>query len=311
MARITNENFSGAVFGPQPLPDLSKLSFVSCDFSGARFARCNLTSSVFRNCVFIQADFLEADLTAADFRGSSLREAQLNTAVLRRTQLWGADLARADLTDAVFDHTGLSRRDLGRRLLQEHSADYEAARLIYFRLKENFQDIGAYDDAGWAYLRERAAERRSFAPIRALRSHIRYREHRQEDEVDERLRAMSPATALALRAHYLLKWLSALLQEYVWGYGQRPVRVFGFLAVALLSFAAVYAAIGGVQGSAAREPSFSDLVLYSLASLTSLSVADLAPVSRPAQVVTALEGLIGVAALALFTTALAQRMGGR
>ena len=282
--------------------DLRRISFHECNLREALLGGCKLQGTLLKHCDLRNADLCEAELSRANLEDADLRNAILEAADLTEAVLDRARLEGANLKDAKLGHTRIQRNSLGARIKQEQEENYHDARLVYLTLKENFQSIGAYDAAGWAYMREKISERKSFAPLRARKGF-----YGEVEGFGER--------ALVGRAWFMLKYLGkwgyALALEFIWGYGQKPLRVLRFCLSIVLLFAAIYWVIGGIETTDGVALSIQELVVYSLAALTLNTPPNIALLSVAAQVVTSIEGILGVAALALFTTALAHRMGGR
>lgn len=283
-----------------PISDLSNMSFNNCNLQGVKFANCDLHNSSFKNADLRNADLYRANLSLANLEDANLQGASLEEANLTEARLLGAKLDCANLINSVLYRTLIQQKNLGKRIKQEFEGDYLNARIVYLRLKENFQSIGAYDSASWAYFRERVAERLSIFPFRASRFYA-----------PQPLKSTPLIFCIGFYAKYTAKWLSALLLEFIWGYGQKPQRVLGFCLSIIISFAFIYSGLDGIEKLNGVEPAISELLVYSLATFTVSSLPDIEPVSRAAQVFSSLEAILGVTSLALFTTALAQRMGGR
>ncbi|MCB8978562.1 MAG: pentapeptide repeat-containing protein [Ardenticatenaceae bacterium] len=283
-----------------PISDLSNMSFNNCNLRGVKFANCDLHNSSFKNADLRKADLYRANLSLANLEEANLHGANLEEANLTEARLLGAKLDYVNLINCVLYRTLIQQKNLGKRIKQELDGDYLNARIVYLRLKENFQSIGAYDSASWAYFRERVAERHSILPFRASKFYV--------------FQLTKEATFfswLGFYVKYTVKWLSALLLELIWGYGQKPQRVLGFCLSIIISFAFIYGALDGIEKLNGVEPTILELLVYSLATFTVSSLPDIEPVSRVSQIISSLEAILGVTSLALFTTALAQRMGGR
>jgi uncharacterized protein YjbI with pentapeptide repeats len=79
-------------FGDTTIAVSRRTSFRSCDFSGAKLVRANLSRILVHFSIFAGADMRDADLSDADFSKANLS---------------GADLTGADITKANFDGADL------------------------------------------------------------------------------------------------------------------------------------------------------------------------------------------------------------
>jgi hypothetical protein len=116
-----------------------------------------------------------ADLRFAELGGvtafrTCLRDACLVYANLRRVDLYQVvSLQGVHWYDAFLDHTRIKRESLGKRIGDELTAhdskgpeDYHRAKEAYLLLKNNFNQIGRYEDASWAYVKEQQMEKMGF-----------------------------------------------------------------------------------------------------------------------------------------------------
>jgi hypothetical protein len=184
-----------------------------------------------------------ARLWRADPEGSyaaeaNLREAVLSDAKLDRACLAGADLSRVYLVDvqsmkgiylyrALLDHTQLTKDQLGGGIHSELRQNWFQAREAYLALKNNFEQIGRYDDASWAYRKERRMEKREAW----RKAEEALQEHQWREAIGNALKAASDQ-----------------LVEPVCDYGEGIWRVIGSLLVMWLVFALTYGIVAGVWG---------------------------------------------------------------
>lgn len=133
--------------------------------SGAKLGQANLARA---NLEWTYVS--RADLTGADLSAANLASVRFEKAVLERVRLTDANLSRGDLRDAasiqglylhraLLDYTRLTRDQLGDAIGEEMGREWRAAREAYLILKNNFEQIGRYDDASWAYRKERRMEK--------------------------------------------------------------------------------------------------------------------------------------------------------
>lgn len=292
----------------------------------ANLARTNLRGARFYHADLRDATLFAADAEGADFRETNLTNADLYSASMRQCRLIGADLTGANLLLANLDGAELTADSLGAGLIQEdarsyreyagrwyiqpavgraHAAShlpvrYAEAREIYLHLKNAFLSSGRYDDAGWAYFKERQAERRSFSPTTA-RAHYR----------DQVRSGKSPAAArwLAFHCRYLLRLAASLANELLTGYGERPLRVVFWSLVTVAIFPIFYWLSWGIATTSGSPIRWIDFFHYSLAAFSTIGFPDLVPVTDAAKTLTSIEALSGISALALLSYTLGKRIG--
>jgi len=349
--------------------DLSEANLAWADLRGARlenayFHKCNLTGAN-----LLQARMEHAHLGEAILNGAHLQQARMAGAFLRRTELRNANLRWADLQSvdmrmyaelrnvrwygAHLDRTKLSRTQLGNGIGDERAAkgnglqfpgventDFREAAEAYQTLKNNFQSIGRYDDAVWAYIKEKQMERASHFPTGAGHRWLRYSVRRlirntrhtrpsSYDRLDFRL-LYQLYSALLLGRLFVgwcppplrttmqgstdgvgsqgdwvsrKRWLRNWAYELTTGYGERPANVVGLGTVIVLCFATAYFLTGAIE-------SVSDSLSYSFATFATFNLTDpgVQPHGRWMNFASSVEALLGIAILALFVFTLGNRM---
>jgi uncharacterized protein YjbI with pentapeptide repeats len=339
-ARV-NVDLSECVIAGENLSDLDLhgINLMSADLRGALLLRTNLQQADLRlarlDCGageeatnLERADLRRAWLQGASLRGVNLRDANLSDANLTDAVLIDADLRGADLSNTIFEgadlrnanlqgatllYTKLDRDYLGKRIVQEKQRQYQEAKSVYLRLKKNFEEIGDGGAASWAYVKEREMERNTY--------HLPYATQKFYNREVPANRHKVRRLYLVLRFYlkYSFKWVRSYLMWAFWGYGERPSHALIFSIVILAIFTIIFASHGGITKVDPSSPkrlvpaTFSDYFLYTLGAFTTTSFADLSfPAGDDAaKILTALVGIAGITALAMFTSALGQRLGGR
>lgn len=208
------------------------------DLEGAVLTRANLQGAYLGAANLQEAYVVGTNLKGANVSGANLKGACLSHAHLAGADLAAADLSRIDFRDvesikavwlwrALLDHTQLARDQLGGAIAEELDGNWPKAKESYLALKTNFEQIGRYDDASWAYRKERRMEKRE-AWQKAKEA---FRKHHWRAAAGNGLKAASDQ-----------------LVELVCDYGEGIWRVIGSLLVLWLALAVLYGAIWGVWG---------------------------------------------------------------
>lgn len=317
--------------------DLTGSWLAKCDFREARMWRATLPGA----CLWL------ARLDGADLKECDFRRALLVDASFRDALLTGSHLEEALLQRAIFANTPVTQRDIGNRILIElaeplmrlaeefdayfeklRSEDpgvvgwvtenlsrrYQLAAETYLMLKNNFNQIGRYNDASWAYIRERQMERMTKAPWRA-------RQYQGEAHPlgMGRLgtyRSLAPWHPLTwwFWLKYTVLWLLDWVTEITCGYGERPMRTMAVAGVILAAFPFIYWAVQGlgwVDPATGRDivsTRFLDYVIYSAGAFVTIGYEGLMPINTAAQIWTVVEALLGISILALLMFALGNRI---
>jgi Pentapeptide repeats (8 copies) len=264
-----------------------------------------------------------------DLRGADLEGADLTGARLQNARLEAADLSRAvairhiSLTGAWFDRTRLRREQLDEAVAEELEGEFDEARQVYLGLKQNFDGLGDYDAASWAYVRERRMERAMHAPWRVRRYFRRVRDIEWEIR---RARHAPGGRHYLRRGRSLLRlwsvygahtatWLADWLIDAVCMFGESFSRVLLTLVLLFSLFALGYGLTGGVVRECAVvgcEPNptyqLGDVALFSLGAMTTMEPAGLSPANGLVQVAARLEALLAIALTGLLGFVLGNRI---
>ena len=302
---------------------------------GAWLERCNLQKANFgrtslKGVHFYHSDLSEATLWAANAEGSDFRKANLSktncfTTVFNNCRLMEANLDYANLHRASLSGATLSADSLKNHLLQENLEEYKRyftrwyidphvweryqdrsingrykeAEEIYLVLKNAFVNSGRYEDASWAYVKERQMERKSYFPLTARQYY--------GSELPGKYSFISFRWWL-FYAKYTFKWLFAWMVELVLGYGERPLRVAVWSIAAIIFFAFAYFQLGGIATSSGNALGWLDYFQYSLATFSTIGFVDLIPINNAAKLLSSIESILGISALAMLMFSLGNRI---
>ena len=269
---------------------------------GAQLQGAVLTRAQLQGAFLVSAQLQGAFLADAQLQGANLRHAQLQGASLSGAQLQGAFLRWADVREvdlrgaatlnrvrwhnARLEKTWLYRHQIepvGDEVEAATSRDsdrYRDAMETYLVLKTNFQSLGNYEDAAWAYVKEQQMEKMAlywewrssgWAPWRNWRS--------------------------------FLRWLRNWAYELLTGYGERPQNPVIGGALVMAAFALGYWLTGAVAG-------LMDALVYSVATFATFNLGrpGLNPEGRGVELASSVEALLGISVLALVIYTLGNRM---
>jgi hypothetical protein len=237
--RLYDIDLSGALLEGAQLNDTH---FHDANLSGAWLRRAGLNKARLNGANLSGAVLYEADLTEAEFFRANLSGAYLTGAVLERTRLLDADLRGAYFYRARLSETEMMASQLGDAIGEEKAKWYKAAMEAYSRLKANFDSIGRYADASWAYCKERrmakkwSAEQASY--LHGEGKHFK------------------------AIAHWV-KWLKDWSVELLCDYGESVWRILGWaILLFFLGGPLLLHILGGVEDSGGGLPLYGRYLLY-------------------------------------------------
>jgi len=176
-------------------------------------------------------------------------------------------------------------------------------------LKNNFAEIGRYEDESWAYRKERRMEKATKAPWRCRGYHSREEPFpRPVRELFSRLWPNLRKYGLLPRwsplvwwfwIKYMLKWLTDWFVELLCDYGESIGRVVAWMFASFLGFATYYWRIGGVwlvesNGAAKVATSFWHYLIYSAGAFTTTEFARFQAADDRVRMVTAIQAIVGI-----------------
>jgi hypothetical protein len=238
-----------------------------------------------------------AQLQRADLRQAHLEGVNLEGAQLQGLNLYiVASLVKSQWSGALLDRTLMSRQSLGKAIGDELIArregaaeNYRRASEAYLLLKNNFNQIGRYEDAAWAYVKEQ-----------------------QMDKM-----ALYWQWRASLRRNWFdfLRWIRNWAFELLSGYGERTWMPVIWAFVVIGGFTAVYAIGGDIAPDFAGDPaaaqgshSVLDALTHSIAAFSTIGFNSLEPIGSTARLLTAIESALGISLFALFIFTLGNRM---
>ena len=209
-----------------------------------------------------------------------------------------------DFTDALLRNTNMQREQIENHILQEKEKNFTKAKELYLLLKNNFHSIGQYEDESWAYKKEKDMERKNNCHFKSLH-----------------------------------KWLGSCFLNAIYGYGEKPERVFLSAILIILIFACVFMNYGITSDSQIINlPKYNiikelfkgiiygnlliifkgipwdqirNCLYFSTVTFTTLGLGDFTPVESWGRIFVGLEAFIGAFMMALFVYTFARRTGGR
>ena len=287
------------------LANLQEADLRLTDLRGADLRNANLQNAKLGEANLKDADFSLADLRGADLRNANLQNANLTEAKLERVDLSNVkNLSHAYLSAAWLDRTRVSRDRLGDGIPEEREGNYAAAKRGYAALKKNFDDLGDYDAASWAYRKEKRMEKlEAKQKGRSALSNHQWRD--------------------ALAGYF--KFLSDTLVEWLCDYGESAGRVVGWMAALLFIIGPfLFSRMSGMVWSEKLVQRYYELpsawhqfwfsyyqyLLYTLNVFTTANFSGLKPIDDALKLASGLFAIVGVSLTGLLGFIIGHRLRG-
>ena len=260
----------------------------------------SLTYADLENANLVEADLSNADLSHANLKNGHLYHSNLSGANLLKADLTGANLNRAELKQAnllgaLFFGARLEQTKWGKTLIQEdlaHSAQkendqenatdyYEQAEELYRELRQEYEQRGQFDKAGYFFYREMNMRRKQL-PL------------------------------------FSLKRILSKTVDLLCGYGEKPLRLIMFASVFIIGCALMYFILGieskseiiDLQAHIGIKENIIHLlecIYFSIVTFTTLGYGDIVPIGA-SRIIAAIEALVGTFTIALFLVVFVKRM---
>jgi len=328
--RLMNADFAGADL---KRANLQGATLYGANFQGAKLFEADLrTVRLYDETLFMDAETARAissaleekkpwsdalGMTAAasvsgvDFRGADIRRARLDG-----VDMYGAELEAAYFYGISLDGTKLRAEQLKPRIGEDGDKMWDMAKEAYLSLKNLFKTLGRYDDARWAYVKEKIMERKLYFPS-----------EEGDEEIDERLASFTTSNwrkklGLVYKFWLYIKlffrprenpvhrwlWLRNLTWEITCNYGDSiALPVFWAIVIIFVLCPPLFYYFGGVI-TEGLPASYADCVIFSMRSFATISFTDFTPLTYFGKVWSSLEAMAGVATFALIIYTFGRRL---
>ncbi len=259
--------------------DLGQVTLAGLNLWSARLVDVNLKGARFERCLLGLSHLESVYLRDVTFVACDLYGSDFSQCNLQGLRLEETSLKFCTFTGCEIDVTTFAGG-----LIEEKKGRWSLARDIYRALRLNLNAAGDERGSSWAIYQESVMQRRY------LRSKKKW-----------------------------ASWLFSLLVDLLWGYGQRPSRLFFFSLLFIAACAVVYFLTGIRLGdqcvvgpaSAAAAHHFGECLYFSFVTFTTVGYGDITPCSGLSRAMAATEAFSGVFIMSLFVTANVRKLEGR
>jgi len=280
----------------------------------------NKPGAMLPGAILRRADLSESHLSCGSLKGADLTLAKMEEAYLsdvdfRNTKFWHTKLYRAKFRNNDFaGATGLSKDNFQGwkysiipfyRILETYPDQCE---WVYRSLAKNFVENGLFDDASWAVFRGRLMHHKVLITglsIYKIAARILF------ENSSWPVPSIKGKSFLFMRwGHNLIKLLISYLSRFIWGYGERPIRVGLTATLVIIGYAALFAHNRALLEGTVAKSDFISAIYFSIVTFTTLGYGDLKP-AADFRLWAASEALVGGILMGLFLFTLARRASGR
>jgi hypothetical protein len=249
--------------------DLRGLRVEETQIDKAYLRNVNLRWAVFRDVGFKNARFVNCNLSQASFTECYLRRAQFEKCDLVNSHFDSCDFSQAVIAESRIDFASFESCEIGLaniRFRQDASA--QAMVRVCRSLKLNAMSMGNFADAGELTYLEKTFERRALYARKAWP-----------------------------------QWAGSVLQNWLWGYGEKPWRL-GFAMMAnILIFGALLFSLDPLP-----DKGFWEHVYFSGITYLTVGYGDLAPATPLARLLSVVCAAAGIATFGMLIASVTKKV---
>lgn len=253
------------------------------DLRGIRIEQTQLDGAVIRGANLRWATIRDVGFKGTQLIGCNLSQASISECYLRNTVFEKCDIVNAKFSKCEFSHARIEACRLDFCSFKECEITLDTIRFrsdvdprvlsrICRNLKLNAMSMGHFADAGELAYMEKTHER-----------HVLYNHAfvRHPDRPGGRVKACRG-------------WIVSLLMNWMWGYGEKPIRLLLATVAGVVLFGAVQYWLDGVPGEG-----FGAHLYFSGITFLTIGYGDLLPVQPIPRFLAVLEGAVGITVIGM------------
>jgi ion channel len=215
-------------------------------------------------------------LSNGNFQSWDLVDCDLNLAATNAViHLWKftgwdftATLNNSDIRECSFKSSKI-----------RYPIDFGRAKNFHAHVKRLYSQLGKKKQASDHYYLEKKYERISFL-------------HVKENFQNRYYQAKRKIAKLILKINFLLRYIYSSFLNILWGYGERPARIFGISLITILIFTFVFCY--SPQASLTTKHHFTTSLYFSIVTFTTLGYGDINQQSNLLRLLSGFEALLGM-----------------
>ncbi|HUQ74229.1 MAG TPA: pentapeptide repeat-containing protein [Burkholderiales bacterium] len=269
-SRPTNFDLPTMEHGGRTFLDLRGLRIEQTQIDKAFLRNVNLRWAVFKDVGFKNARFVGCNLSQVTFAECYLRRAQFEKCDLVSARFESCDFSQAKITDSRIDFAGFKNCEVGLQNIDfQKDATPRAMVRVCRGLKLNAMSMGNFADAGELTYLEKTYERIGYWRERAWG-----------------------------------RWLSSALQDWIWGYGEKPWRLAVVMVANIVMFGSILYAVDGL----AAGKTYWEYVYFSGITYLTVGYGDLAPDTPLARFISVVNAGTGIASLGMLIASITKKV---
>lgn len=156
---------------------------------------------------------------------------------------------------------------------------YGRAKDFHAHIKRLYSQIGKKKEASNHYFLEKTFERKSFLYVK-------------ENYRNQYYRAKSRNKKILIQFVFFCKYIYSSFLNFLWGYGERPGRIFTISIFTILAFSFMYCYFP--DASISTKGNFINSLYYSIVTFTTLGYGDISQTNQYLKLLSAIEALLGM-----------------
>lgn len=256
--------------------DIRRSLFVRLGLKHGKFSGCHLTQNIFEDCYLREAEFRNVDFSGSFFKDCNLERAKFQSCTLRYMRF----------TRCIIDYD---------EILGSLPAESDLQLQMLNSLKQNAIEMG----------QTKVADKLLLQLINAEKEELRNRFSLPTSYYKERYNNW------LTRATAFFKWANMLIDELLWGYGLKPIRLIISALIAIILVAVIMTSLNlqyfYTDQITPKNLSFFE-ALYVSAVTFGIGIGGYTPATVTSQIVSVIERFVGVVFLGCLVATIYRRI---
>jgi hypothetical protein len=270
--------------GGEMLLDLRGIRIQGTQLDGMVLRRVNLRWATIHDVGFKGAKLIDCNLSQASFLECYFRRAVFQNCDIVNAKFESCDFPSARLDASRLDYARFRNCEIGLASIAfREDGNAQVLARVCHNLKQNAMSMGHLGDVSELSYMEKTYER-----------HVLF---------NQAFRGNGTGGG-GFKA--VVRWLDALMLNWIWGYGERPWRLFMTALAVIFAFATLQYSLDGIPNAG-----FWDTVYFSGITFLTIGYGDLVPLGGVPRMLSVLEGIVGITVIGMLIASATKKIMNR
>jgi ion channel/pentapeptide repeat protein len=263
--------------------DLRGIRIQGTQLDGMVIRRVSLRWATIHDVGFKGAKLIDCNLSQASFSECYFRRAVFQNCDIVNAKFDSCDFPNARLDASRLDYARFRTCEIGLASISfREDGNAQALARVCHNLKQNAMSMGHLGDVSELSYMEKTYER-----------HVLF---------DQAFGGGAGRGGLKP----IMRWLDASMLNWIWGYGERPWRLFMTALAAILAFGTLQYVLDGIPNAG-----FWDTVYFSGITFLTIGYGDLVPLGGLPRILSVMEGIVGITVIGMLIASATKKIMNR